>query len=151
MKPRSTSTQRFLHIQNGKQIKSMSFCKVEEFESDEIERERAKQRSFSMQFHYCIQLNKIQIKFKIFHEEHTYQSLTTCVFVHGKPLITSYPTSCPLLYKSHEKASSYYVPSHSHSLTLPPQHYSASIYCFSQRQQIQPLVPSQESPCWPGN
>lgn len=118
----------------------MSFCKVEELESDKIESRQ--NRSFSNQFHYCIYLDKIQIKFKVFHEQHTHQNLIT--YVYWKPLITSYPASCPLrLHKSCDKASSYCVPSHSYCLTRPLQHPSASIYCCSQRQQIQPLVPSQ--------
>lgn len=106
----------------------MSFCEVEEFKSDEIEGQN--REVFSKQFHYCIYLNKIQIKLKIFHEQHTHRSWITCVFVHWKPLITSYPTSCRLwLHKSCDKAP-----------TVPPATLISWHYLYST-----PLPPSTAS------
>lgn len=67
MKSRSASTQRPLHRYKRK-TKSLSFCEVEEFESDERGRKRTKQGNFSKQIYYCVYRNKVQVK--VFHEEH---------------------------------------------------------------------------------
>lgn len=144
---RSTSTQRPLHRYKRKTTKSMSFCKVEEFEWWERKKEDKRGTFFKADLLLRIlEQNPNQI------QSIPWTALLPVRLCPGNlsppatQLRIPYDCTSPVI-----KPVPTVFPATQRSLTLSPQHSSASNYCFSQRQRIQSLVSSQESANWPAS